>query len=102
MRWIGRVLGWLLLAGALAILCWDLYELLQGEGFAWRPLGAVWAAIDNDSLLLLEAAVTRHVSEWLWSDIVFPLLQAPAVLVLGLLGLLLVLLCRRRRQRKFF
>ncbi len=102
MRWFGWVVGWVLVLAATAVLIWDLVGLVEGEGFAWRPLGAVWAAIDRDSLLLVEPAIARHVSEWLWSSVVFPLLEAPALLVFGAPGLLLLLLCRRRKQRKFF
>jgi len=102
LRRVGYWLGWLLLAAALAVVLWDLWGLLQGEGFAWRPLGAVWAALDRDSLLLLQPAIERHLAEWLWSGLVFPLLEAPTVLVLGLPALLLLWLCRPRRQRKFY
>lgn len=102
MRLVGWAVGWALVLAATAVVIWDLVSLFQGQGFPWRPLGAVWAAIDRNSLLLVEPAIVRHLSEGLWSGLVFPLLEAPAVAVFGLPGLLLLLLCRRRRPKKIF
>lgn len=102
MRLVGLAIGWLFVLAAMAVLIWDLVTLLEGGGYPWRPLGEVWATLDRDSLLLLEPAIVRHLSEGLWTGVVFPLLEAPAALVFAVPGLLLLLLCRRRKPKKIF
>lgn len=103
MRRVGFYLGLLLLLVAAAALARDLWLWLAGdEGFRLHALGNLWAALDRESLLLLQPAVERHLAVWLWEGIVFPLLQAPAVVVFAIPGLLLARLCRPRRSRRFY
>lgn len=87
---------------ALAVLGWDLWRLIRGEGFQLTSLGMLWFWLAPSSLEMLQPAVERHLAEWLWRYLVFPLLEAPALLDLGVLGLLLLWLGRRRRQRRFY
>jgi hypothetical protein len=102
-RRLGFTLGLLLAAAAAAALLRDLWLWLHGDqGFRLHALGNLWAAIHRDSLLLLQPAVERHVSVWLWEKIVFPLLQAPAFVVFAVPGLILLRLCRPRRIRRFY
>ncbi|HKY95073.1 MAG TPA: hypothetical protein VJL84_07180 [Kiloniellales bacterium] len=106
-RRFGFYLGLLLLlAGALALLrdLWLWLDSGQGgdQGFRLHALGNLWAAVDRDSLLLLQPAIERHLAVWLWEWIVFPLLQAPAVVVFAVPGLILARLCRPRRVRRFY
>ncbi len=84
------------------MLAWDLWRLLQGEPFSLTSLGMLWFSIAPSSLQMLQPAIERHVAVWLWRDLIFPLLEAPALLDFGVLGLLLLWLGRKRRQRKFY
>ena len=103
MRRLGFTLGLLLVAAAAAALLRDLWLWLDGDqGFQLRALGNLWAAIHRDSLLLLQPAIERHVAVWLWEWVVFPLLEAPAVVVFAVPGLILLRLCRPRRIRHFY
>jgi len=107
LRRLGFILGLLLLLAAAGALGRDLWlwlgaEAADGAGFRLHALGNLWAALHRESLLLLQPAIERHVAPWLWEDLVFPLLQAPAAIVLGLPGLLLLRLCRPRRSRRFY
>jgi hypothetical protein len=61
-----------------------------------RALGAWWFALHRDSLQLLQPALERHVAIWLWDPVMLTLLQWPLVAVLGVPGLLLAALGRRR------
>jgi hypothetical protein len=102
-RRFGFYLGLLLLLAGAAALARDLWLWLDGDaGFRLQSLGNLWAALHRESLLLLQPAVERHLAVWLWEWIVFPLLEAPAVVVFAVPGLLLAWLCRPRRQRRFF
>ena len=96
MRALGYYLGFFLLLAALVALGWDGFRLIESGSFELSSLGDLWAKLDRDSLLLLQPAIERHVAVWLWADVVFPLLRLPAPVVLGVPGMLLFWLCRRR------
>lgn len=91
-----RWLGWLLVAAAAVVLIGELLPLLQGAAFRTRALGEIWFAIDNSSLNLVQAVIQRYVHPLLWDPVAIWLLSQPAVLVLGLPGLLLSWLARPR------
>jgi hypothetical protein len=101
---IGRIIGWLFLAAAIAVLGWDLARIGEegpnGEeaGFTLAPVGRVWAEIDTESLQLAQAGTQRHIAPWLWGDIIQPILEMPAVLVFGVLALILLFLFRKRKD----
>ncbi|GAB5470437.1 MAG: hypothetical protein Kilf2KO_34670 [Rhodospirillales bacterium] len=92
-------LGLIVIAAGVGTLLWDLIRWAGADAFFFSSLGDIWALVDRDSLLLLEPALVRHVAPWTWEDLVFPLLQQPALLVLGLLGLALMLLSRLFARR---
>lgn len=96
---LGRVLGWLFIAVALAVLAADVLAWQQSGGWRLAALGEVWAGLHRDSLLLAEPAIDRHVWPGLWQSAIVPLLLAPAAPACALVGLLLLLVCRRRRRR---
>ena|SRR5690606_37194195 len=98
MRFLSRLLGLLFLFAAVAALAYDLLAWATTGAFALSELGALWAQIDRPSLNLVQAVLERHVWKPLWDALFWMLLQ-PAVLVLGLLGLLFLLLGRRGSRR---
>ncbi|MEX2628315.1 MAG: hypothetical protein WD341_00135 [Tistlia sp.] len=99
MRLLARLLGYLLLIAALAALAVDLLAWSTTGRFRLSELGALWAQIDRPSLNLVQAVLERHVWQPLWDGLFWVLLQ-PAVLVLGLPGLVLLLLGRRGGGRR--
>jgi len=92
-------LGLVVLAAAVGTFLWDLLRWAGEGSFRLSSLGEIWALLHRDSLLLLEPALVRHVAPWTWEDAVFPVLQQPAILDLGILGLVLMLLSRLFRRR---
>jgi hypothetical protein len=77
--------------------------LVLGAGLAgWfgvgAPLGAAIFAIHPPFLNTLQAGVQRNLAPWLWNDVIQPVLTAPAWVVPLVLGLLFLLLGRRRRR----
>ena len=97
---VGRLIGWLFIIAALVAAGHDLWGLWDTGHFQISAVGQLWAEVHRGSLLLLEPAITRHVSVWLWQWVVFPILLAPAALTLVVPGILLVWLCRRRDRRR--
>lgn len=99
---LGRLIGRLLLLGALVALAYDAFVAFEGGPFSLSALGALWAQIDFSSLNATQAFVQRYLFPWLWDPAIQTWLTWPAVLALGAPGLLLVLLFRRRGDRRIF
>ena len=93
---IGRVIGWILIIAALAALVYDAVGWARGDGFVMHAAGEVWYAVSPDTLNMLQAGIQRNVSPYLWDPVIVTVLLWPALLVLGVPGLLLVWLFRRR------
>lgn len=94
MRYIGGfffVIGLVFLGG-------DIWTSVQSDaGFSLRPLGAWWADIDLNSLLLLQPAVERHISPALWDPGIQTLLEWPASIQFMVLGALIWFPFRKRK-----
>ncbi|HSG95570.1 MAG TPA: hypothetical protein VLA28_08615 [Afifellaceae bacterium] len=61
--------------------------------------GEIWFALDQDSLLIAEPAITRHVpfiGPWLWHPVISTVLTWPAFLLILVPGLILVAIFHRR------
>jgi hypothetical protein len=100
-----RFLGWLLIIFALAVLLNDIWRSIQVGHWMMIKSGQLWFDLDRDSLQLAQPAVERHIARWLWFPVIATILEWPAALVLGIPGLLLALLFRRRvriGQRRIF
>ena len=105
MRAILRAIGLILLCLATGIVARDLLQWYQTADFMLTDLGSFWYWCHPSSLQLLEPAVTRYLSPFLWDPIAVSVLLYPATSVFGLLGLVLVLLTRnktRLRKRDFY
>jgi hypothetical protein len=95
-----RLVGMIALAAALAAGAYDAFALFTGRADHVAKVGDWWSYLDRNSLLLLQPAIERHVEpfvgQWLWDPVVLTILTSPAWLVLGILGLVLLLLGRKR------
>ena len=97
-RFLFRLLGLLCLAVAFILLVYDGTRSIANQAIETTSVGYVWAAIDQNSLLLLQPAIERHVNEWLWQSVLQPyVLEQPAWLVLGILGFLFALIGRKKK-----
>jgi hypothetical protein len=92
----GRLLGWVLLILGLVVLCRDVIGWLDTHRFEPEVLGQLWADLSRSSLNATEAMIRRFLSPRLWDPVISTLLEAWASLTLGLLGLTLLVLARRR------
>jgi hypothetical protein len=52
------------------------------------PLGQVLLMLDHDLTDALRSGIEQHLSAWMWSDVVVPVLVRPAWLVPAALGLI--------------
>jgi len=100
-RSLFRILGFLSLAGGFIALVYDGTKSIAGGALVLTPLGQLWNNVHSTSLQLLQAAIERHVEprvgQWLWDPVVLSILTAPACLVLGVLGAILMLIGRKKK-----
>ena len=93
---VGRILGWILVAGALAVFGIELARFVETGTYRVIAAGKLWYDVHRSSLNLVQAVLQRYVDPLAWDAGVAPVLQLPAWAVLGLPGILLVWLCRSR------
>jgi hypothetical protein len=94
---IGRIIGWLMLLAALAVLGRDLVVGYRTGVLAPVVVGQLWFDLDRASLNLVQAVIQRYLTPWLWDPVVTTFLFFWAAPTLAVPGLLLLWLCRRRR-----
>jgi hypothetical protein len=91
-RWLGAFIAGL----ALIMGLYEGWQLVAGSRTELGKVGDVWYAIHPTSLQLLQPAIERHieprVGQWLWDPVVLTILTAPAWLVLGVIGAVLILI----------
>ena len=84
------------LLGAVAVGGYDLLTWQEIGAFRLSAAGEIWFMLSPDSLNLAQAAIQRHLSPEAWETYVQTVLLWPAVFVLGVPGLALLPLFRRR------
>ncbi len=94
-----RAIATVLLLAALAAFGHEIYHAV-GDGYRFIAAGELWARADGNSLVGFQALIEKNAKPWLWSDIVLPVLLAPAWAVPLAPGALLLLACRRRAHRR--
>ena len=100
MIWVGRIGGWLLLGLAVIMLGRDVIAALSLGEVAISPLGQIWFQLDAASLNTFQAGVERHVSQWLWDQVLAPMLHWWAFVYPLVPGLALTILCRGKEDPK--
>jgi hypothetical protein len=97
-----RVLGtWFLLAGVVALVI-DITRTLAADALVMTRIGEHWFQFHSDSLNASQAGIQRYVHPALWDPVILALLQTPTWLVSMALGILLILIGRRRRRHDVF
>ncbi len=97
-RFLFRFLGVLILAAAFILLVYDGAKSIADSRIYIYKLGQLWTDIHAASLQSLQALVEQHLTVWFWNSIMLTLLDQPAWLVLGVVGILFILLGRRKKR----
>jgi hypothetical protein len=90
-----RLLGAILVGGALAAFALDCWRWITEGRFSPAPLGQLWYDLHPASLGLSQAAIQRYVWAALWDPGIVWVLTQPAAAVLAVLGVLFAVLGRR-------
>jgi hypothetical protein len=97
-RFLLRTLGLLFLAAAFIFLVYDGTRSIAANQLVYTKVDEVWSLVHAASLQQLQPWIESHGPQWLWDPVVTDVLNGPAALVLGIVGILLIPLGRRRRQ----
>jgi hypothetical protein len=96
-RFVLRFLGLVSLAAGFFFLVYDGTQTIANGRLSFTSLGFIWAQVHQNSLLLLQPAIERHVAVWLWQLVIQPTLEQPAFLCFAILGAILMLLGRKKK-----
>jgi hypothetical protein len=96
-RFLFRLLGLMLIALAFILFVYDGTRSIAGNKIFITQVGDVWSNVHQNSMLLLQPAIERHVAVWLWDPVALTVLTAPSWLVLAIIGALLILLGRKKK-----
>ena len=93
---VGRVIGWIALLLGAAVLVRDMLVWIDTKHWAPIALGQLWYDLNHSSLNLVQAVTQRYIHPFLWDPIIVSLLLSWAFAILMVLGLLLLVIFRRR------
>lgn len=96
---VGRFLGWVFIG--LALMCFgaDAMAMLERGTVGLLALGELWAALDLNSLTQVGEAVASYTLPEIWNPGITSILHVPGLLLFGVIGLLFLVLCRKRERR---
>jgi hypothetical protein len=95
-RFLLRFIGLLSLALAFIFLVYDGTKSIADQRLYVTKVAEVWATLHEASLTQVRPAL-EGLAPWLWDPLASNVLNAPACLVLLIVGTILVLLGRKRR-----
>jgi peptidoglycan/LPS O-acetylase OafA/YrhL len=97
-RFLLRFLGLVTLAAAFVFFVYDGARFIANQTIDFTTVRYVWESLHQNSLLLFQPAVERHVAPWLWQSLIQPyFLEQPVSLLFLIVGALLILLGRRKK-----
>jgi hypothetical protein len=91
-----RLIGLLLLACGFIFLVYDGARWVADQNLRFTRFGEFWNDLHQSSQQAFKTLVDSK-APWLWTWIVKLVLDQPVFAVLGLLGIVLMLLCRPRK-----
>lgn len=91
-----RLIGLLLLAGGFVFLVYDGARWVADQSLRFTQFGQFWNDINQSSQQAFRIWVESK-EPWLWTSVVKVILDQPVFAVLGVVGILLLLLFRRRK-----
>jgi hypothetical protein len=95
-RFLLRFIGLLLLALAFIFLVYDGTKSIADQRLYVSKVAEVWATLHEASLTQVRPTL-EGLAPWLWDPLASNVLNAPACLVLLIIGTILVLFGRKRR-----
>jgi hypothetical protein len=92
-----RLVGLLLLAGGFVFLLYDGARSIVDRSAKIYKFGQAWSDIHQASLTQLRPLIEQYAPAWAWNMIAVKVLDQPVWLVLGVLGIIFLLLGRKKK-----
>ena len=96
-RFLLRFIGVLCLAAAFILVIYDGTKSIAGNNLYLTSVRALWDLINAGSLAQLKPLVQPYANGVLWDPVMLAFLAAPSWSVLGILGIIFVLLGRKKK-----
>ena len=96
-RFLLRFIGLICLAAGFILLIYDGTKSIAGNRVFLTSVRTLWELINAGSLARLEPTIRSYVGGYLWDPLMVGLLAAPSWGVLGVLGILFLLLGRKKK-----
>ena len=91
-----RLVGLLLLAGGFIFMVYDGARWVADQTLRFTRFGEFWNDVNQSSQQAFRTWIEAH-APWLWNSVIRIVLEQPVFAVMGVLGILLMLLFRRRK-----
>ena len=96
-RFLLRTLGLLFLAAAFIFLVYDGTRSIAANVLLYSKVDEIWSLVHQASLQQLQPLIEKNAPTWVWDPVITTVLDAPATVVLAIVGAILILLGRRRK-----
>ena len=96
-RFLFRFFGLICLAAAFILVIYDGTKSIAGNKLSLITMRALWELINAGSLAKLKPLLEPYAGGLLWDPVTVSILVAPAWSLLGLVGILLLLLGRKKK-----
>ena len=96
-RFLFRFAGLLLLALAFIFVIYDGMKSIADGGLFLTKIVQIWTDVHTSSLQAFQAMVVRHTGMDFWQLAVAPVLEQPASVVACVLGIVLIVLGRKKK-----
>jgi len=96
-RFLFRLIGLICLAAAFVLVIYDGTRSIAGNNLFITSVRALWETVNAASLTNLKPVIVPYAHGMLWDPVMATFLQFPSWAVLGFLGIVFVLLGRKKK-----
>jgi hypothetical protein len=96
-RFLLRFIGLISLAAAFILVIYDGTKSIAGNSLSLTTVRALWELINAGSLAKVKPLIGHYAGGLLWDPIMLSILAAPAWALLGIFGILLLILGRKKK-----
>ena len=96
-RFLFRLIGLFCLAASFILVIYDGTKSIAANQLYLTSVSALWELINAGSLAVLKPLLSPYANGILWDPVALAVLAAPAWALLGILGILLILMGRRKK-----
>ena len=96
-RFLFRFVGLICLAAGFILLIYDGTKSIAGNKLFLTSVQTLWELINAGSLTRLEPMIRPYAGGYLWDPVAVTILAAPSWSVLGVLGILFLVLGRKKK-----